>query len=77
MGISYGAKEIADIEVTKNTDTKINTGDKSKDLVFLFGPQNKIYKFVLKTRSWEVLKADKSSLFKAGMKHMSMVAVDD
>jgi hypothetical protein len=61
----------------KNADNKISTGDKSKDLVYLFGPQNKIYKFVLKTRSWEALKADKSSLFKAGMKHMSMVAVND
>jgi hypothetical protein len=77
LGISYSAKEKADQELAKNKTNAINTGDQSKESIYFFGPQAKIFKFVLKTRSWEALKSDKASLFKAGMKHMSLVALED
>lgn len=75
MGISYKAKDEADKVIDTGKDMK--TGDKSKDVIYLFGPQNKIFKFVVKTRSWEALKSDKTTLFKAGIKHMSLVALND
>ena len=75
--MSYKAKEIADKNIAERNNAI--TGDvKIKDVIHWFGPQLKMYSFMVRSRKWGTKKIDKvSSMYKGGLKHFALVAIPE
>mmetsp|Transcript_16781 Transcript_16781/g.28491 ORF Transcript_16781/g.28491 Transcript_16781/m.28491 type:complete len:100 (+) Transcript_16781:103-402(+) len=77
MGISYEAKEQADKEIEEQNENARRADRKHVESIILFGPSNKIFKFMVKTREWERVMLDPKSSYKGSLKHSSVIALQE